>query len=121
MTVRAQNADLHRKAQIFADSPLLLEIQAFGGRRKPQIFVESQLRHLQLGPIRVNFGSLWGRSAEVTFEPLLGYFNSFCVSVEHTGKVRASLHPFLWVIWALSVRSSVSFKLRSLKKLPVQY
>ena len=33
---RAQNADVCRKPQIFADSPLLLEIQAFGGRRKPQ-------------------------------------------------------------------------------------
>ena len=36
MTERAQNADFHRKPQIFADSPLLLEIQAFGGSRKPQ-------------------------------------------------------------------------------------
>ena len=33
---RAQNADFHSKPQIFSDSPLLLEIQAFGGRRKPQ-------------------------------------------------------------------------------------
>ena len=36
MTESAQNADLRRKPQIFADSPLLLEIQAFGGRRKRQ-------------------------------------------------------------------------------------
>ena len=36
MTERAQNADFHRKPQIFADSPLLLEIQAFRGRRKAQ-------------------------------------------------------------------------------------
>ena len=36
MTERAQNADFRRKPQIFADSPLLLKIQAFGGRRKPQ-------------------------------------------------------------------------------------
>ena len=36
MTERAQNADFRRKPQIFADSPLLLEIQAFGGRRKLQ-------------------------------------------------------------------------------------
>ena len=36
MTDSAQNADVRRKPQIFADSPLLLEIQAFGGRRKPQ-------------------------------------------------------------------------------------
>ena len=36
MTERAQNAAFRRKPQIFADSPLLLEIQAFGGRRKPQ-------------------------------------------------------------------------------------
>ena len=38
VTERAQNADFRRKPQIFADSPLLLEIPAFGGRRKPQIF-----------------------------------------------------------------------------------
>ena len=30
----------------------------------------------------VTFGSLWGPSAGVTFESLLGHFNSFCVSVE---------------------------------------
>ena len=36
MTEKAQNADLRRKPHIFADSPLLLEIHAFGGRRKPQ-------------------------------------------------------------------------------------
>ena len=36
MTETTQNADFRRKPQIFADSPLLLEIQAFGGRRKPQ-------------------------------------------------------------------------------------
>ena len=36
MTERAENADFRRKPQILADSPLLLEIQAFGGRRKPQ-------------------------------------------------------------------------------------
>ena len=63
MTERAQNADFHRKPQIFADSPLHLEIPAFGGRRKPQktadfrrkpkIFAENRrkpqigLRHLR--------------------------------------------------------------------------
>ena len=36
MTEKAQNADFRRKPQIFADSSLLLQIQAFGGRRKPQ-------------------------------------------------------------------------------------
>ena len=36
MTENAQNADFRRKPQIFADSPLLLEIPPFGGRRKPQ-------------------------------------------------------------------------------------
>ena len=36
VTERAQNADFRRKPQIFADSTLLLEIPAFGGRRKPQ-------------------------------------------------------------------------------------
>ena len=36
MTQRDQNADFCSKPQIFADSPLLLEIQTFGGRRKPQ-------------------------------------------------------------------------------------
>ena len=30
----------------------------------------------------VNFRSLWGRSARVTFESLLGHFNSFWISVE---------------------------------------
>ena len=30
MTETAQNADFRRKPQIFADSPLLLEIPAFG-------------------------------------------------------------------------------------------
>ena len=63
MTERAQNADFRRKPQIFADSPLLLEVRAFGGRRKPQkttdfrrkpkIFAENRrkpqirLRHLR--------------------------------------------------------------------------
>ena len=63
MTERAQNADFRRKPQIFADSPRLLEIPAFGGRRKPQktadfrrkpkIFAENRrkpqigLRHLR--------------------------------------------------------------------------
>ena len=36
MTERAENADFRRKPQIFAGSPLLQEIPAFGGRRKPQ-------------------------------------------------------------------------------------
>ena len=48
VTERAQNADFRRKPQVFADSPLLLEIQAFGGRRKPQIFAEN-CRKLQIG------------------------------------------------------------------------
>ena len=30
------------KTQIFPDSPLVLEIPAFGGRRKPQIFAENR-------------------------------------------------------------------------------
>ena len=46
MTEKAQNADFRRKPQTFADSPLLLEIQALGGRRKPQIFAENR-RFLQ--------------------------------------------------------------------------
>ena len=36
MTERPQNADFRRKPQILADSPLLLKIPTFGGRRKPQ-------------------------------------------------------------------------------------
>ena len=36
MTESTKNADFRRKPQIFADSPLRLEIPAFGGRRKPQ-------------------------------------------------------------------------------------
>ena len=53
MTEKAQNAEFRRKPQIFADSPLLLEIVAFGGCRKPQIFAENRrkpqigLRHLR--------------------------------------------------------------------------
>ena len=42
MTERAQNADFRRKPQIFADSPLPLEIQASGGHRKPQILAENR-------------------------------------------------------------------------------
>ena len=34
----------------------------------------------------VTLGSLWGRSGRVTFESLLGHFNSFCVSVELGGR-----------------------------------
>ena len=58
MTESAQNADIRRKPQIFADSPLLLEIPAFGGRRKlqktadsrrkPKIFAENR-RKPQIG------------------------------------------------------------------------
>ena len=63
MRESAKNADFRRKPPIFADSPLLLEISAFGGRRKPQktedfrrkpqIFAENRrfsqigLRHLR--------------------------------------------------------------------------
>ena len=63
MTEKAQNANFRRKPQIFLDSPLPLEIQAFGGcrkpqktadfRRKPQVFAENRrkpqigLRHLR--------------------------------------------------------------------------
>ena len=55
MAERAQNADFCRKPQAFADSPLLLEILAFGGRRKPQKTVENRrkprlgVRHLRSG------------------------------------------------------------------------
>ena len=48
MTESTQNADFRRKPQIFADSPLLLEIPAIGGRRKPQIFAENR-RKPQIG------------------------------------------------------------------------
>ena len=58
MTESTKNADFRRKPQIFADSPLLLEIPAFGGRRfsqktadfrrKPQIFAENR-RKPQIG------------------------------------------------------------------------
>ena len=39
---RTQNADFRRKLQIFTDSPFPLEIQAFGGRRKPQKTTDSR-------------------------------------------------------------------------------
>ena len=42
VTERAQNADFRRKPQVFADSLPLLEIQAFGGHRKPQIFARNR-------------------------------------------------------------------------------
>ena len=42
MTGSAQNADFRRKPLIFADAPLHLEIQAFRGRRKPQICADSR-------------------------------------------------------------------------------
>ena len=42
MTESAQNTDFHRKPQIFTDSPLLLEIPAFAGRRKPQKTADSR-------------------------------------------------------------------------------
>ena len=58
MTEKVQNTDFRRKPQIFADSSLLLEIEAFGGRRKPhkiadfrrkpKIFAENR-RKLQIG------------------------------------------------------------------------
>ena len=67
---RHQNADFRRKPQIFADSPLLQEIEAFGGRRKPQktadflrkpkIFAENRrkpligLRHLRCVTFIIN-------------------------------------------------------------------
>ena len=47
MKERAQNADFHRKPRIFADSTLLLEVHAIGGRRKLQIFTENFRRKLQ--------------------------------------------------------------------------
>ena len=51
VTGRAQNADFRRKPQILADSPLLLEIQAFGGCRKPQKTADRAANHrkLQIG------------------------------------------------------------------------
>ena len=66
MTEKAQTADFRRKPQIFADSPLLLEIQAFGGRRKPQKTADFRrkpqigLRHLRC----VTFSSALGMAGE---------------------------------------------------------
>ena len=45
MTARTKNADFRRKPQIFADSPFLLEISAFGGRRKPQKTADFRRKH----------------------------------------------------------------------------
>ena len=77
MTETAQNADFRRKPLIFADSPLLLEIPALGGRRKPQktadfrrkpkIFAENRrkpqigLRHLRC----VTFSSALNKRKEL--------------------------------------------------------
>ena len=82
VTEKAQNADFRRKPQIFTDSPLLLEIQAFGGRRKPQktadfrrkpkIFAENRrkqqigLRHLRC----VTFTSALGEGGPYRAHPI---------------------------------------------------
>ena len=79
MTENGQNADFRRKPQIFADSPLLLEIQAFGGRRKPQktadfrrkpkIFAENR-RKPQIGLCHlrcVTFSSALGEDSPLKF------------------------------------------------------
>ena len=81
MTEKAQNADLRRKPQIFADSPLLLEIPAFGGRRKPQktadffrrkpkIFAQKTAGNRRLGsvtlgpsPLARPYLTLWAQAA----------------------------------------------------------
>ena len=53
MTESAQNADPRRKPQIFADSPLVLEIPTFGVfRRKPKTFAENR-RKPQIGLCRL--------------------------------------------------------------------
>ena len=68
MTKRAQNADFRRKPQIFADSLLLLEVQAFGEctqprktadfRRKPKIFAENRMKPQRFRHLRcVTFSS----------------------------------------------------------------
>ena len=52
VTEKAQNADFRRKPQLFADSPLLLEIEAFGGRRrKPKIFAQKTAGNRRLGSV----------------------------------------------------------------------
>ena len=66
MTENAQNADFRRKPQIFADSPLLLEIPAFGGRRKPQKTADFR-RKLKI-------------SAENRRKPLIGLRHLRCVT-----------------------------------------
>ena len=90
MTEKAQNADFRGKPLIFADSPLLLEIPAFGGRRKPQktadfrrkpvIFAENRrklqighirsIRHLWLGPISGSPGASRRHASQDTQPPL---------------------------------------------------
>ena len=67
MTESTQNADFRRKPQIFADSPLLLEIPAFGGRRKPQKTADSR-KEPKI------FAENLRESFEVTFN-VAGYFD----------------------------------------------
>ena len=71
----AQNADFRRKPQIFADSPLLLEIQAMGGRRKPQIFAVNR-RFLQKTAGNRRLGSVT-LGASPLARPYLLRFDSF--------------------------------------------
>ena len=89
MTERAQNADFRRKPQIFADSPLLLEIPAFGGRRKPlktagfcrkpQIFAENR-RKPQIGLCHLRCVTF--SSALQVVEAHLSCFDLFCSSTK---------------------------------------
>ena len=95
MTEKAQKADFRRKPQIFADSPILLEIPAFGGRRKPQktadfrrkpkIFAENRrkpqigLRHLRC----------------VTFSSALDIFGGFCRRMTCVGKSAQKNPPWI--------------------------
>ena len=103
MTERAQNADFRRKLPIFADSPLLLEIQAFGGRRKPpktadfrrkpQIFAENRrkpqigLRHLRC----VTFSSALLRLTALWREPREAPLETEGIGDFHSGKEKHTL------------------------------
>ena len=122
---RAQNAYFRRKPQIFTDSPLHLEIQAFGWRRKPQKtrrfhrnrrFSQKTAGNRRLGPVTLG-QSLLARSSKrsspafrprvsksvetvLLFGPhfwlFFGYLGTFSTLFWHPGPGPGRPPNFLW-------------------------
>ena len=101
MTEKTQNADFRRKPQMFADSPFLLEIPQFRGRRKPQktqIFAEN--RNFSQKTAQIGLRHL----RSVTFSLALENFNpggrSLILSIFGSlGKRRCCASKFANSIW----------------------